>query len=174
MSSKTRVLTVDSPFGKFRLISSGRALREILLPSQLQPDDRIDDRPNDVLRQAVDELQAYFDGELTDFRTHCEPVRGTKFQLQVWQELRRIPPGVTISYSELAARVGRPAAVRAVGAANGRNPLPVIVPCHRVIGANGSLTGYAGGLALKEQLLKHERQFAAKSPAAEPAAPVGS
>jgi methylated-DNA-[protein]-cysteine S-methyltransferase len=105
----------------------------------------------DVLAQ----LRAYFAGELRDFDVALE-LAGTAFQREVWQALREIPYGETISYGELAARVGRPGASRAVGLANGRNPIAIIVPCHRVIGADGSLTGFGGGLARKRWLLEHE------------------
>ena len=101
-------------------------------------------------------FDAYFAGDLVAIDGLEADPAGTEFQRQVWAELRRIPAGATISYSQLAARVGRPEAVRAVGAANGRNPVPIVVPCHRVIGANGALVGYGGGLDLKRWLLVHE------------------
>ncbi|MDT8902864.1 methylated-DNA--[protein]-cysteine S-methyltransferase [Anaeroselena agilis] len=108
------------------------------------------------LLQALDELAAYFAGRLTSFTVPLRP-SGTPFQRAVWAELTAIPYGAAISYRDLAAAVGNPAAVRAVGAANGRNPLPILIPCHRVIGADGSLTGYGGGLEKKRWLLDHER-----------------
>jgi methylated-DNA-[protein]-cysteine S-methyltransferase len=101
------------------------------------------------------ELARYFAGS-ADFHTLTLDLHGTPFQLRVWQELRRIPWGATISYRELARRVGRPQAFRAVGQANGANPIPIIIPCHRVIAANGSLGGYSSGLERKRWLLKHE------------------
>jgi methylated-DNA-[protein]-cysteine S-methyltransferase len=107
-------------------------------------------------------LTAYFEGEidaLVELRTATE---GTPFQRDVWKALRDIPAGTTISYGQLAARIGRPSASRAVGAANGQNPIAIVVPCHRVIGANGALTGYAGGVAHKRWLLDHERRFVAR------------
>jgi methylated-DNA-[protein]-cysteine S-methyltransferase len=106
-------------------------------------------------KEAVAQISAYFRGERKDFDLPLSPV-GTDFQRAVWNALRRIPYGRTISYGELAKRVGKPTASRAVGAANGRNPLPIVVPCHRVIGSNGRLTGYYGGTHLKEFLLKLE------------------
>lgn len=109
------------------------------------------------LEQALQELAAYFAGTLTAFTVPLRP-RGTPFQRAVWAELSAIPYGAAISYRALAAAVGNPAAVRAVGAANGRNPLPIIIPCHRVIGTDGSLTGYGGGLENKRWLLAHERR----------------
>jgi methylated-DNA-[protein]-cysteine S-methyltransferase len=101
-------------------------------------------------------LDAYFRGERTAFDLRLEP-RGTAFQLRVWAELERIPFGETVTYGEIASRIGRPGAARAVGAAAGRNPLSIVVPCHRVVGADGALTGYAGGLDRKARLLDHER-----------------
>jgi methylated-DNA-[protein]-cysteine S-methyltransferase len=114
---------------------------------------RRDDR---ALRAAVRELRAYLAGELRRFSLTLAPV-GTPFQLDVWNELAAIPYGQTRSYADMAQRIGRPQAVRAVGAANGANPLPIVLPCHRVIGSNGSLTGFGGGLPLKKALLELER-----------------
>lgn len=104
-------------------------------------------------------IAAYFDGDLHAIDFLPVATEGTAFQKSVWQALRVIPAGQTISYGELALRLGQPAAVRAVGLANGANPIGVVVPCHRVIGANGSLTGYGGGLERKCWLLNHERQY---------------
>ncbi|MCZ6749346.1 MAG: methylated-DNA--[protein]-cysteine S-methyltransferase [SAR324 cluster bacterium] len=108
------------------------------------------------LAEAARQLEAYFAGELREFTVTVEP-EGTSFQQTVWRELRRIPYGKTISYGELARRAGKPKGARAVGAANGANPVPVIVPCHRVIGADGSLTGYGEGLPIKAALLELEQ-----------------
>jgi methylated-DNA-[protein]-cysteine S-methyltransferase len=104
---------------------------------------------------AREQLTAYFAGELKAFDLDLKPT-GTEFQLQVLDELQKIPYGTTCSYSDIANRIGRPKAVRAVGAANGRNPIPIIIPCHRVIGASGHLTGFGGGLPTKEALLRLE------------------
>ena len=106
-------------------------------------------------REAIAQLDAYFAGRLRRFDLALAP-EGTPFQREVWSALTEIPYGKTVSYSELARWIGRPAATRAVGAANGRNPLPIVVPCHRVIGANGSLTGFGGGLSIKRRLLDLE------------------
>jgi methylated-DNA-[protein]-cysteine S-methyltransferase len=108
-----------------------------------------------LLDEARGQLEAYFTGRLRAFDLPLAP-NGTDFQRRVWSALREIPFGTTISYAELARRVSNAAAVRAVGAANGRNPIPIIVPCHRVIGTNGSLTGFGGGLHRKQWLLRHE------------------
>ena len=112
-------------------------------------------RQEKPLRGAKQQLAAYFKGELQQFDLPVA-LSGTDFQCQVWRELQAIPYGETISYRTLAQRIGRPRAVRAVGAANGRNRLPVVIPCHRVIGSNGSLTGFAGGVPIKQWLLDHE------------------
>jgi methylated-DNA-[protein]-cysteine S-methyltransferase len=108
-------------------------------------------------------LAAYFEGDISIIDDIPTTAAGTAFQREVWRALRNIPAGQTISYGELARRIGRPSAVRAVGLANGANPIGVVVPCHRVIGANGSLTGYGGGLRRKEWLLAHERAHAKQS-----------
>ena len=108
-----------------------------------------------LLLDAADQLRAYFAGELREFDLPLAP-RGTAFQLQVWAAVSAVPYGRTATYSEIAAAAGRPSACRAVGAANGRNPLPVIVPCHRIVGAAGALTGYGGGLDRKRSLLDLE------------------
>jgi methylated-DNA-[protein]-cysteine S-methyltransferase len=112
-------------------------------------------RDDQALHDVREQLDAYFAGERQTFDLPLQ-MTGTPFQKQVWQGLMAIPYGTTISYAELARRIGRPGASRAVGAANGRNPIGIIVPCHRVIGANGTLTGYGGGLDRKEWLLAHE------------------
>jgi methylated-DNA-[protein]-cysteine S-methyltransferase len=108
-------------------------------------------------------MQAYFDGDLAAIEAIPVQTGGTDFQRQVWAELRRIPAGTTTTYGMLAARTGRPKASRAIGLANGANPVSVVVPCHRVIGANAKLTGYGGGLHRKEWLIAHERQHAPQS-----------
>ncbi|MGH2443806.1 MAG: methylated-DNA--[protein]-cysteine S-methyltransferase [Chloroflexota bacterium] len=116
-----------------------------------------------VLEQLSDQLNGYLDGKLTSFAIPLV-VRGTAFQLRVWAALQEIEYGTTCSYQTIAKRIGKPNSVRAVGAANGANPIPIIVPCHRVIGANGSLTGYGGGLELKERLLELEGTAAGPLP----------
>ena len=111
-------------------------------------------------RALVDRLNAYFSGDLQAIDTIHVKTAGTAFQQDAWSALRHIPAGKTSTYGEQAARMGRPKAVRAVGAANGSNPIPVIIPCHRVIGSTGKLTGYGGGLARKQWLIAHEKKFA--------------
>ncbi len=114
------------------------------------------------IARARHELAEYFGGSRTSFTVALAP-RGTPFQQRVWTELRRVAWGETISYAELARRIGSPSAVRAVGGANGRNPLPIVVPCHRVIGADGSLTGFGGGIERKRWLLRHEGALPARA-----------
>jgi methylated-DNA-[protein]-cysteine S-methyltransferase len=111
---------------------------------------------NPLLGEALSQLRAYFAGRLREFRLPLS-LAGTDFQIRVWRHLQTIPYGETRSYSAIAQAIGRPSAVRAVGAANGANPVPIVVPCHRVIGANGKLVGYGGGLPLKRRLLELER-----------------
>jgi len=124
-----------------------------------QPDESTPEGPsNPLLGEAVDQLHAYFAGELREFDLPLD-FQGTDFQKRVWRELLNIPYGRTCSYSHVAAAIGAPAAVRAVGAANGRNPIPIVVPCHRVIGRGGSLVGYGGGLPLKRFLLDLETRY---------------
>jgi len=115
-----------------------------------------------VMRETMRQLRAYFGGELKSFDVPLE-IAGTEFQRRVWSALRTIPYGQTRSYSEIAAQIGAPQAVRAVGAANGRNPIPIIVPCHRVIGASGSLVGFGGGLEWKRLLLDLEATYVERS-----------
>jgi methylated-DNA-[protein]-cysteine S-methyltransferase len=138
----------------FRIFSSDVGIRAIdLHPGAEPPGRRSDD--NALLQQAARQLDAYFRGELREFDLPLD-LQGTDFQKLVWHELCRIPYGETRSYSAIAVAIHAPKAVRAVGAANGRNPIPIVVPCHRVIGAGGSLVGYGGGLPLKRLLLDLE------------------
>lgn len=148
---------IDSPIGELRLIADGDAVTAIEF-SPFSPSREVGERRDDdpLLRQVADQLAAYFRGERQEFDLPLAP-RGTEFQQRVWAELQRIDWGETTSYGELARRIGlSPAASRAVGLANGRNPIPVVIPCHRVIGANGKLTGYAGGVDRKQTLLDLE------------------
>jgi methylated-DNA-[protein]-cysteine S-methyltransferase len=157
MSLYTRL---PSPLGPLVLVGTGDALTAIWLPSG--HDASLRPKPDWVetvapFREAVRQLNKYFAGTLRQFDLPLAPV-GTPFQQGVWQALREIPYGQTVSYGHLARRIGRPAAVRAVGAANGRNPLAIVVPCHRVIGSDGRLVGYGGGLPAKSLLLELERR----------------
>lgn len=149
---------IDSPVGPLLIAGndSGLQLIEFNQPRHPMPrDDGWREGDHAVLRLAQSQLAEYFAGKRRAFDLPLAP-RGTDFQREVWWELASIPFGGTISYAELAQRVGRPTATRAVGAANGRNPLPIVLPCHRVIGADGSLTGFGGGLPTKQFLLQLE------------------
>jgi methylated-DNA-[protein]-cysteine S-methyltransferase len=147
-------MTVDSPIGLLGLVVTGDALTELRMDATPRTETG-SATERKLMDDAVAQVEAYFDGSLKDFEL---PLRssGTAFQTAVWHELERIPYGTVTSYVEIARRVGKPTASRAVGAANGRNPIAIVVPCHRVIGADGSLTGYGGGLWRKEWLLNHE------------------
>jgi methylated-DNA-[protein]-cysteine S-methyltransferase len=148
---------IESPAGPLVIAADHTGLRHIEFHRNRHPADRDDWQggDNEVLQAAEAQLREYFAGARTGFALPLAP-HGTPFQLEVWQALARIPYGATISYAELARRVGKPTATRAVGAANGRNPLPIVLPCHRVIGADGALTGFGGGLPVKEFLLRLE------------------
>lgn len=149
-----------SPVGELTLVASEKGLRAVLWAEEragrVPLPERRDDPAHAVLAEAVRQLSQYFDGQRRIFDLPLDPV-GTEFQKTVWTGLNAIPYGETRSYAALATAIGRPGASRAVGAANGRNPLSIVTPCHRVIGANGTLTGFAGGLAVKQWLLAHER-----------------
>ena len=151
---------VDSPLGKLLLVGDGHALTRLAMsprPNDVPADAR---RDRAALAEVAAQLDSYFAGELTEFDVPLAP-RGSAFQLSVWNALLEIPYGETASYGEIAAAVGRPDAVRAVGTTNGRNPIAVIIPCHRVVGADGSLVGYGGGLDRKRLLLELEAEHAA-------------
>lgn len=156
---------LDTVIGRLCLVATANGLRAIVFPSRSQPppaaasqDAEVTQatRPAAVLATARAELLEYLACERREFTVPLDPC-GTAFQREVWAAVAAIPYGETRSYQQIARQIGRPGASRAVGAANGANPLPPIVPCHRVIGAAGSLVGYGGGLALKRQLLELER-----------------
>jgi methylated-DNA-[protein]-cysteine S-methyltransferase len=150
----------DSPVGGLLLAGDPDGLTLISFPSGSRRHSPAPgwQRDEDLLAPAIVQLAEYFAGTRRSFSLPLRPA-GTAFQQSVWAALRQIPFGATISYGELARRVGRPAAARAVGAANGANPLPIVVPCHRVIGADDSLTGFGGGLETKHFLLAHEARL---------------
>ncbi len=150
-----------SPIGELTVAASARGIAHILFPrDRQQPSGRDTWRHAPALvRDAREQLLAFLQGERTTFDLALDP-QGTPFQQQVWDALRTIPFGQTWSYLQLAKAIGRPSASRAVGAANGRNPVPIVVPCHRVIGANGRLTGFSGGLDTKAALLALEQKQA--------------
>jgi methylated-DNA-[protein]-cysteine S-methyltransferase len=150
-------ITINSPLGPLQLAARSDALVAMHLPGDDGPALTGIARITPVLAQAAAQLGEYFAGTRTVFELRLAP-EGTAFQRLVWDQLLAIPHGETRSYGQIARAIGRPSASRAVGAANGRNPIGIIVPCHRVIGANGTLTGYAGGMAAKQWLLQHERR----------------
>lgn len=158
MSAATSFTTADSPLGPLLLVGRHGALTGLYLGAheKCPPTEAAWAEDPAPFKDVTQQLDEYFAGARTDFDVDVD-LAGTPFQLEVWRALQAIPYGETTSYAELARRIARPAAVRAVGAANGRNPVSIIVPCHRVIGADGSLTGYGWGTANKAWLLDHER-----------------
>ncbi|MER7195311.1 methylated-DNA--[protein]-cysteine S-methyltransferase [Streptomyces flaveolus] len=149
---------IDSPYGPLTLVAEDGVLCGLYMTDQRHrpPEETFGARAERSFAEAEEQLEAYFSGDLLDFTVPLR-LHGTPFQRTVWDQLRKIPYGETRTYGELAGALGTPHASRAVGLANGRNPIGIIVPCHRVIGASGSLTGYGGGLARKQQLLDFER-----------------
>lgn len=162
--ARLHTTTIESPVGQLRIVASGTGVRAVLWPTDdasrvpLPPDiEESDSHP--ILGRATRELSEYFAGERQRFEVALDP-EGTDFQQRAWIALRAIPYGDTVSYGEQAERMGDKNKARAVGAANGRNPVSIIVPCHRVVGSNGSLTGFAGGIEAKRWLLAHEQKVA--------------
>lgn len=161
--SSTRWTVTDSPIGPLLLTADDGGLTRLYMevrkhgPDEVQPEWR---RDNSAFTEACRQLDEYFAGERTVFDLPLNPA-GTPFQLRVWEALKTIPYGEIRSYGEIAEQIGRPGAARAVGLANGRNPISIVVPCHRVIGASGALTGYGGGLERKQYLLDLETRVSA-------------
>jgi methylated-DNA-[protein]-cysteine S-methyltransferase len=151
--------TVASPVGKLKLVASDRGLAAILWenddPKRVRLSPLAESKRHPVLLEAERQIGEYFAGKREAFSLTFDCV-GTEFQKKVWRALSTIPFGKTRSYAQIARQIGRPKAVRAVGAANGRNPISIVVPCHRVVGSDGKLTGFAGGLETKAILLRHE------------------
>jgi methylated-DNA-[protein]-cysteine S-methyltransferase len=150
-----------APFGVLNVVTSDLGVRYVIFENDAHPKplDALNlqhDDSHDVMREVLSQLNEYFSGKRREFELPLD-LHGTEFQVAAWKSLARIPFGRTSSYGEQAASIGRPTAVRAIGGANGRNPVAVILPCHRVIGANGSLTGFGGGLEVKKWLLQHEQ-----------------
>lgn len=152
---------LDTPIGKLLIAGNDEGLHRIVFPTKGNPREPAEPEAGWIessrgpLHEAVRQLNEYFAGKRTEFDLPLVPA-GTGFQKSVWRQLQEIPYGQTISYGELARRVGNPKASRAVGAANGSNPLPIVIPCHRVIGSTGKLTGFGGGIPVKEALLALE------------------
>ncbi|MDO0937849.1 methylated-DNA--[protein]-cysteine S-methyltransferase [Streptomyces sp. DG2A-72] len=148
---------IDSPYGPLTLVADDGTLCGLYMTGQRHrpPEESFGTREDTLFSEAEDQLKAYFAGELKEFTLELR-LHGTPFQRTVWDQLRKIPYGETRSYGDLADALGNPGASRAVGLANGKNPIGIIVPCHRVVGAGGSLTGYGGGLERKRRLLEFE------------------
>ena len=149
---------LDTPIGRLLIAGDDDAVRRIDFPKDGKagrPEASWEESARGAVGEAMRQLREYFAGRRSEFELPLAP-EGTEFQRTVWNRLREIPYGETISYGELAKRVGNPKASRAVGAANGQNPIPIVIPCHRVIGSNGKLTGFGGGLPVKEALLALE------------------
>jgi len=157
LSGVMRYWELATPIGSHRLAADEQGLRSISFPSSRHAVKPLAGwrRSEEPFRGAIEQLGAYFAGRRSTFDLTLAPA-GTPFQLRVWELLRTIPYGETVSYGELARRLGTPTGARAVGAANGRNPIPIIIPCHRVVGSDGSLTGFGGGISIKRQLLDLE------------------
>ncbi len=151
--------TIETPVGYLELTSNQQFLLSVSfaetfgLSSDFQPD---------ILKGSVLQINEYFEGKRKEFSLNLQPA-GTDFQLKVWEELKKVPFGETASYLDIAIKIGSKNNTRAVGLANGKNPIPIIIPCHRVIGTNGKLTGYAGGLERKKWLLQHEMKYSVNS-----------
>jgi len=156
--STLRYRTIDSPVGPLTLAGIGSTLMHLRMVDQTHEPDRSgwESADDEAFGDAVDQLAAYFAGDLTEFDVDMN-TGGTEFQRKVWSALRTIPYGETRSYGQIAEQIGSPGAFRAVGLANGRNPIGIIIPCHRVIGSTGSLTGYGGGIDRKRALLALEK-----------------
>jgi len=153
---------LDTSIGKLLIAGDAEAVRQIKFPRKgraERPEPHWIEGARGAVAEALRQIREYFNGQRTGFDLPLAP-EGTPFQRKVWTHLQEIPYGQTISYGELARRIGNPKASRAVGAANGVNPLPIVIPCHRVIGANGKLTGFGGGLPIKEALLTLEAKTA--------------
>jgi methylated-DNA-[protein]-cysteine S-methyltransferase len=154
MKQEFRFAVMESPIGPLTLASSEKGLAAVHFGDAHPPEGLVDES---IHRDAIQQLQEYFDGKRTSFDLPLD-LQGTPFQQSVWNKLQTIPYGQTCSYGEIARSLGKPGAARAVGMANHDNPIAVVVPCHRVVGADGSLTGYAGGLDVKKHLLTFESQ----------------
>lgn len=151
---------MDSPIGNLQIqVENQKVTKVEFRPKKHKTPSNCNTADREIFELCQQQLIEYFNGKRTSFDLPVE-LRGTEFQKSVWKQLEKIPFGKTISYKELAIQIGNPLSVRAVGAANGKNPVSIIIPCHRVIGSNGSLTGYGGGIERKEWLLEHEQKLA--------------
>ena len=158
--------TVKAPFGILTVVASDKGVRFCMFAQDAHPKSFEglvikDDANHPMVKEALTQLREYFAGTRKKFDLKLD-LQGTEFQVAAWKSLAKLPYGKTASYAQQAASIGRPKAVRAIGGANGRNPVAVILPCHRIIGADGSLTGFGGGLPVKVWLLEHEQRVLAK------------
>ena len=159
--------TLQAPFGMLTVVASERGVRYITFEEDAHPKSYVgmhvvDDLSQPVVAETLKQLREYLDGSRTAFDVPLDLV-GTEFQVEAWNALAKIPYAGTVSYAQQAASIGRPKATRAIGSANGRNPVVIVLPCHRVVGADGSLTGFGGGLHVKSWLLDLEKQVSARS-----------
>ena len=152
---KTYQAYCKSPLGLIKIVGTQDSILTLDFVEEMQPDD--DDLPFCV-KECAKQIAEYFEGQRKEFFLNLAP-RGTEFQRLVWRQLEKIPFGAVATYADIAGVIGKPKACRAVGNANGKNPIAIIIPCHRVIGSDGSLTGYGGGLWRKEWLIAHERGY---------------
>lgn len=155
--------TYEAPFGVLTVVGSDLGIRYVMFDNDAHPKplERLhisDTEIHDSVNDAITQLQEYCDGSRRDFDLPLD-LQGTEFQVAAWRALADIPYGHTASYGQQAASIGRPKAVRAIGGANGRNPVAIVLPCHRIVGADGSLTGFGGGIAVKKWLLDHEQSM---------------
>lgn len=144
----------ESPVGNLNLESTDNTILRLSFNGKKPCDPGVTAQP-EIIRKAVQQLKEYFNGRRKDFSLPLAP-EGTDFQMEVWKQLQEIPYGSTTTYSQLSEKLGNPKAIRAIGRANGQNPIPIIIPCHRVVGANNELTGYSGGIERKRKLLQLE------------------
>ena len=158
MNNQNQFAIMNTPIGPLLIAENRSGVSAIIFNANSYSIPNSWNRVEHLSTEVMTQLQQYFDGERYDFDLPLAP-EGTLFQLEVWRALEEIPYGETISYLDVAKRIGKPAAVRAVGAANGANPIPIVIPCHRVIGHNGKLTGYGGGLEKKQYLLSMESLY---------------
>lgn len=150
--------TVETPVGYLELTSDQNFLLSV---SFAEMPGKLSDFQPAILKESIAQITEYFDGKRKEFDLKLQPA-GTDFQLKVWEEVKKVTFGKTVSYLDIAIKTGSKNNTRAVGLANGKNPIPIIIPCHRIIGTNGKLTGYAGGLERKKWLLQHELQFSGR------------
>ena len=155
--------TYEAPFGVLTVVGSDLGIRYVMFNNDAHPKplERLhisDSEIHDSVNDAITQLEEYFAGSRLDFDLPLD-LQGTEFQVEAWRALADIPYGHTASYGQQAASIGRPKAVRAIGGANGRNPVAIVLPCHRIVGADGSLTGFGGGIEVKKWLLDHEQSI---------------